>query len=97
MSGANYGDIAQLPVDEHKPAQDKRAQKDLTQTRISCHKSAKLCGPKLQDFTGLYDSGLHYGSLSRDHARLAREHSPAQRKEQPFPRGYLVDTSPGGV
>jgi hypothetical protein len=66
MLGANYTDIAQLSVDQHKPAQHKCAQKDFTQTCIARHKSAKLFGPNLQDFTCFYNSGLYHGSLSCD-------------------------------
>jgi hypothetical protein len=63
---------------------NKRAQKDLTQTCIACHKSAKLFRPKLQDFTCFYNSRLHYGSLPCDHARLAGEHSWGKVLDQPF-------------
>jgi hypothetical protein len=81
---ADHTDIAQLSVDQHKPAQHKRAQKDFTQTRIARHKGAKLFGPNLQDFTRLDDSGLHYGSLPCDRARLAGEHSRTHVRDQPF-------------
>jgi hypothetical protein len=67
--------LPQLSVYEHKPSQHKRAQEDLAQTYIVRHKSAKVFGPDLQNFTCLYNSGLHYGSLSCDRARLTGEHS----------------------
>jgi hypothetical protein len=88
MLRANHTDIAQLSVDQHKSAQHKRAQKDLTQARIARHKSAKLFGPNLQDFARLDNSGLHYGSLPCDRARLAGEHSCGHVRDQPF----AVDT-----
>jgi hypothetical protein len=77
VSRANESNIAQLAIDEHQPTQHKRTEKDLAQTCIARRKGANLCGPKLQNFTGLYHSGLHDGSLSSDHACLTGEHSRA--------------------
>jgi hypothetical protein len=88
MLRAYHTNIAQLSVDQHKSAQHKRAQKDLTQTCIARHKVAKLFGPNLQDFTCFYNSGLYHGSLSCDRARLAGEHSCGHVRDQPF----AVDT-----
>jgi hypothetical protein len=57
MSRANYNDIAQLSIDQQKPAQQERPQKDFTQTCIARHKRAKVFGSKLQDFAPLDHSG----------------------------------------